>query len=120
MDSRFAVGIDDDLNAKLRETFRKMGYKQFCSTVIGRRYGDERRRNESDFQFFNSPSVYQCLRGEALSSRQFSDAISSPHFRGFDGIRHQHGDGERSYTARHRRDRTRHFRNLRVDVPDQH
>ena len=49
-DGRFAVGIDDDLQTKLREPFRKMGYKQFSSTVIHRRYGDERRRNESDFQ----------------------------------------------------------------------
>jgi hypothetical protein len=29
-----------------------MCYKQFCSTVIRRRYGDERRRNESNFQIY--------------------------------------------------------------------
>src|SRR4051794_18135996 len=51
-DSRFAVGIYDDLDAKMRETFRKMGHKQFSSTVIRRRYGDERRRDETDFQFY--------------------------------------------------------------------
>jgi hypothetical protein len=51
VDSGFPVGIDHDLQAKLKETFRKMSHKQFGSTVICRRYGDERRRNESDFQF---------------------------------------------------------------------
>src|SRR5438445_13690976 len=53
-DGRFAVGIDNDLKAKLTEAFRKMCYKQLCSTVIRRGYGDERRRNESDFQFYES------------------------------------------------------------------
>jgi hypothetical protein len=55
VDGRFAVGVDDDLNAKLRETLCKMGHKQFSSTVIRRRYGDERRRNESDLQFYLQP-----------------------------------------------------------------
>src|SRR6266513_2772611 len=58
LDGRFAVGIDDDLKAKLTEAFRKMCYKQFCSTVIRRRYGDEGRRNEGDFQVLRALGPY--------------------------------------------------------------
>ena len=51
VDGRFTIGVDDDLQASLTETFRKMSHKQFSSTVICRRDGNERWRNEGDFQF---------------------------------------------------------------------
>src|SRR5438270_8631991 len=79
LDGRFAVGIDDDLKAKLRETFRKMCYKQFRSTVIRRRYGDERRRNESDLQFSSLgilPSGERCCGNPLLSDSASSAPLN--------------------------------------------
>src|SRR6476620_6962717 len=59
VDSGFAIGIDHDFQAKLREAFREMGYKQFGSAVVGRRDGNERWRNEGDFQFTGPCSSFE-------------------------------------------------------------
>ena len=64
IDCGFSIGINHDFQTKLRETFREMGDKQFCSAVVRRRYGNKRRSDEGDFQFTSLVTLIRTLRNK--------------------------------------------------------
>src|SRR5579872_117083 len=76
-------------------------------------------KNKNKIKTFVSAPL--CLWGERLSFwGEFRHTAAAAHLRGFHGVVHQHGDGQRPYAARHWRQRARHFRHFRVNVAHQH
>src|SRR5207248_7197604 len=52
-DCRFAISVDDDFEAELLQTLRKMREEKFGSAVIRRRNCNKWWRNQSDFQLLD-------------------------------------------------------------------